>query len=517
MKTKTRIALVATLIMGIMIGLVIAARLDLIPISNAADASKGGVEGKALQPSSAALDVQNDFVRVADLIKPSMVNINTAKIVEMRSHPFFGFSNPFGEDDEMMEKFFGGRRQQQNQKQEFKQTSLGSGFIIKSDGYILTNAHVVKDVDEIIVKIPGDEKEYDAELVGADQLTDIAVIRIKADRQLAAAPIGDSDKVRIGEWAIAFGNPFGLESTVTAGIISARGRVIGQGPYDDFLQTDAAINPGNSGGPLVNIRGEVIGVNTAIYSNGGGIMGGGSGNIGIGFAIPINMAREVFEQLIETGTVSRGYLGIYIDDITEQLARAMKIESKDGAIVTNIIPDAPADKAGMKVEDVIIKLNDIDIKNVKQLQKEVAKLGKGAKATVTVMRDGKKVKLNVKLDERPDETADASQPKKDDAKTSLGMQLQSLDAKTAKQLEAKTEKGVVVAGVEPNGPADKAGIMQGDIIIKADRKEVETPSDLREIIKDVSKGRKGDEPVEILLVIERRGYNRFIVVEMPKN
>ncbi|HOO56628.1 MAG TPA: Do family serine endopeptidase [bacterium] len=501
-----RLALLSALVIGIIAGIVFAARFDLVQYSLAEDTKKIAASPKI----SSALDIQEAFVSVAETIKPSVVNIRTTKIIEMSSHPFFRFEGDQFKDffgDDFFDKYFD-KRNNNSGKRKMQQSSLGSGFVIRDDGYILTNNHVVADMDEVLVKFVGNDKEYEAKVIGTDPVTDLAVIKIDTKDSLTAVPLGDSDQARVGSWAIAIGNPFGLESTVTAGIVSAKGRVIGQGPYDDFIQTDAAINPGNSGGPLVNIHGQVIGINSAIYSQ-SGIMGA-VGNMGIGFAIPINMARDVFEELIETGKVSRGYLGILIEDIDERLAGAFGLKNAEGVLVTNVLDDTPAEKAGMKAEDIIIQLNDTKILNVKQLQKEVAGIDKGEKATITVLRNGKKKQLKVRLEERPDDVASGTKPGGNFSEEELGLELKTLTPEIARQLDAKSDKGAVVMNVDPGSPADKAELMQGDIITKADRKPVDNAGDFIDIIDEL---KPGDD---ILIVVERRGYNRFFVLEIPE-
>ncbi|MFA6449451.1 MAG: DegQ family serine endoprotease [bacterium] len=497
MKLKTRLALIATLIIGMIAGIVMAAHFNLLPRLTAADSKTASAPHLVT-----AENLQSAFIQVSETVKPSVVNISTSRTVKGGGNFQFNFN---GQD---LKEFFGndffdhfggpGGGRQQN----FKQQSLGSGFVIRSDGYIVTNNHVIDKADNITVKFNGDEKEYEAKVIGVDPTTDIAVIKIDAKKKLQEVSLGDSDKLRVGEWAIAVGNPFGFESTVTAGIVSALGRTIGQGPYDNFVQTDAAINPGNSGGPLVNIRGEVIGVNSAIFSQSGGYMG-------IGFAIPINMARDVFEKLIDTGHVSRGYLGIMFEDINEKLARQYDLKSQDGVLVTNVLEDTPAEKAGIKVEDIITKLNDIKLKDGKQLQREVAKFNAGAKVNLTVLRDGREKSISLKLAERPDQVgASAEQPS--ESKRNLGATLKTLTPDIAKQLEAKASSGAVVMGVEPGTAAEDADLQQGDIIIKADRKPVASVGDFNSIINKAKAG------AEVLIVVERRGYNKFLVLKIPE-
>ena len=295
------------------------------------------------------------FADLAEKLKPSVVNISTTKTVRSgRFRSPFGQRSPFDRDfggDDFFERFFGEGPQRQ-----FKQRSLGSGFIISPDGYIFTNNHVVEQADKIIVKLSND-KEYEAKVIGKDAKTDIALIKIKPTESLPVAETGDSDKLRVGDWVIAIGNPFGLEQTVTAGIVSAKGRVIGAGPYDNFIQTDASINPGNSGGPLFNMEGKVIGINTAIVAQGQGI----------GFAIPISMAKTILPDLKATGKVTRGWLGVSVQDITEDIAKSMKLKDRNGALIADVFKGDPADKAGMKSGDVVTEINGKKIKDTHEL------------------------------------------------------------------------------------------------------------------------------------------------------
>src|SRR5664280_1824190 len=304
------------------------------------------------------------FADLAEHVKPVVVNISTTKTFKNRK----GFGMPFGRSpfgDDFFDRFFGDIPQR-----EFKQRSLGSGFIISNDGYIFTNNHVVEQADKILVKV-SDGKEYEAKIIGTDAKTDIALIKIKPSNSLPVVEIGDSDKVRVGEWVIAIGNPFGLEQTLTAGIISAKGRVIGAGPYDNFIQTDASINPGNSGGPLFSMDGRVIGINTAIVAQGQGI----------GFAIPINMANTILADLKTKGKVTRGWLGVSIQDIGEDMARNMNYKSRSGAIVSDVIAGDPADRAGIKVYDIVIEINGKVIKDTHELLLMAAALHVGEKMT----------------------------------------------------------------------------------------------------------------------------------------
>ena len=299
-----------------------------------------------------AVPAPSSFAPLVKTLTPAVVNINTTKVVKSAGRSFNFHGSPFPSDqfDEFFNRFFG-----QHPQRKFRQRSLGSGFIISKDGYILTNNHVVEDADEVKVTL-SDEKSYDAKIIGMDKRTDLAVLKINVDHDLPIVALGDSSKLEVGDWVIAIGNPFGLERTVTAGIVSARGRVIGSGPYDDFIQTDASINPGNSGGPLFNLRGEVVGINAAIVA----------GGQGIGFAIPVNMAKDLLPQL-KSGKVSRGWLGVQIQKVTPELAESFHLDSEKGALVADVVEDSPADRAGIKTGDIILSFNGREVDSMRKL------------------------------------------------------------------------------------------------------------------------------------------------------
>ncbi|MEA1935355.1 MAG: Do family serine endopeptidase, partial [Thermodesulfobacteriota bacterium] len=331
------------------------------------------------------------FADLAEKLKPAVVNISTTKVIKRGGIKRFKF--PFGDDfplnrffggDEFFRKFFG-----DIPEGAFKQKSLGSGFIISKDGYIFTNNHVVEKADKIKVKL-SDGKEYDAKVIGKDAKTDIALIKIKPSNSLPVVEFGDSDKLRVGDWVIAIGNPFGLEYTVTAGIVSAKGRVIGSGPYDNFIQTDASINPGNSGGPLFDLKGKVVGINTAIITRGQGI----------GFAIPIKMAKGILSDLKTKGKVIRGWLGVSVQDITEDIAKKLGLKDAKGALVNDVFEGDPADRAGVKTGDIILEVNGRKIKDTHELLRIVATLSVGKKIEVKILRDGKEKSLRIVIAER---------------------------------------------------------------------------------------------------------------------
>ncbi len=401
-------------------------------------------------------------------LKPTVVNISTTKLVRSPLEDFFknfrGFRDFFG--DEFF-RFFPGHP-------EFRQRSLGSGFIIDQEGYILTNNHVIEKAEEIKVKLYNG-KVYDAEVIGRDPKTDIALIKIEADEELPVAKLGDSDKLQVGEWVVAIGNPFGLEHTVTAGIISAKGRVIGAGPYDDFLQTDASINPGNSGGPLFNLKGEVVGINTAIIA----------GGQGIGFAIPINMAKRLLPQL-KRGRVVYGYLGVYIQDLTPELARSFGLEEPEGALVTEVIPDSPAEEGGIEKGDVIIEFDGKKIHNTYQLRKEVGATPVGKRVEVVVLRKGKRLSLWVKIGELK-ELEVASRPEKEIGK--WGLRVQEITEELAAHLGLPDTEGVLVREVKPGSPAQRAGVSPGDVIIEIEQQKVKDLDDYRRLMRKYAKAK----------------------------
>lgn len=402
-------------------------------------------------------------------VKPCVVNINTTMTVkgpdlsERFGGPYNPFKDFFGND--FFERFFG-----DIPRREFKQRSLGSGFIIDKEGYILTNNHVVEKATSIKVKLT-DGKDYDAKIIGKDPKTDIALIKINAKHELPVAKLGNSDALEVGDWVIAIGNPFGLEQTVTAGIVSAKGRVIGAGPYDDFIQTDASINPGNSGGPLFNLNGEVIGINTAIVSTGQGI----------GFAIPINIAKDMLQSLKSKGKVVRGSLGVRIQEVTPEIARDFGLKEPEGALVADVIEGSPADKAGIKSGDIIVAYNGKKIKNRDVLPKLVAATEVGKKVKVTIIRDGKKMDLDVIVGELKDETFMAS--RKQDVEKDYGLVVQNITPEIARHMKLKDTKGVIVTDVQPGSPAHDADIRQGDVIIKIGKKTIKNINDFKDAMK----------------------------------
>ncbi len=425
----------------------------------------------------------------------AVVNISTTQVVRGQAGglpPGFGFppGSPF-------EQFF--RDFQQNRPQQ-ERHALGTGFIISSDGYVVTNNHVVQEASEVMVKLR-DGKEYKAKVIGTDEKLDVGLLKIEATG-LHTVHLGDSDKLRVGDWVVAIGNPFGLEQTVTAGIVSAKGRVIGAGPYDSFIQTDAAINPGNSGGPLFNVKGEVVGINTAIYSRSGG-------NNGIGFAIPIAMAESVINELRETGHVTRARLGVYIAEVDKETMEALGLKDQKGALVRQVENDSAADKAGIKAGDVVVSVDGKPIQNVHELPMTIASHRPGDKVEIGLIRDGKPIIRTVEVEKMPEtDTASA-----EDQKTPirLGLALSTLDADTAASLQAGVKEGVVVQQVAEGSPAQRAGIIRGDVIFSVNRKPVKSVKEFMKMAEEF----KGGDVLQVLL--DRHGSTVFSVLRLPKD
>lgn len=430
-----------------------------------------------------------DFVELAKKLKPTVVNIGTEKTIKpqrrLQQRPF-GNNDPF---QEFFDRFFDDQIPQQG----YKQRSLGSGFIISEDGYILTNNHVIDGADEIKVKLDNG-KELKGIVKGTDPKLDLALIKVESKDKLPVADLGDSDAIQVGEWVMAIGNPFGLAETVTAGIISAKGRVIGSGPYDDFIQTDASINPGNSGGPLFNAKGDVIGINTAIVA----------GGQGIGFAIPVNMAKNIIPQLREKGKVVRGWLGVSIQPVTKELAQAFGLEEERGALVSEVMPESPAQKAGVKPGDIIVEFDAKSIREVGDLPRIVAATPSGKEVGLKVIRDKKEQVFNVTIDRLKDE----SEPAVPVDSTRLGMSVTELTKELAATYRIKETGGLIVTDVKMDGAAQVAGIQRGDVIREINGKQVATVADYEKEVAGVKKG----ETIRILL--KRGGGSRFVAIRV---
>jgi serine protease Do len=440
----------------------------------------------ASKPPSAPRMIPDNFSALAEQVGPAVVNIQVAKTAgETGMRPQFR-GNPFG--DERFKELFGGQQQPER-----KQGGLGTGFIIDKTGLIITNNHVVEDADTIKVKLK-DEREFDAKVVGRDPQTDLALIKIDAKGELPVARLGRSAGLKVGEWVLAVGSPFGLEQTVTAGIVSAKGRAIGSGPYDDFIQTDASINPGNSGGPLVNLNGEVVGINTAIIAQGQGI----------GFAIPIDMATKIVAQLKDNGEVTRGWLGVNIQDLKGELADYYGAKGGEGVLVTEVVPGNPAEKAGIQAKDIITAVDGEKVRTSRELTAKAATLPVGETTKITVVRDGKERTVDVKVAKRPVTVADAGKPPVE-KEGEYGLQVTDLTPEMARRLKTNREAGVVVVGVRPDSKAAKAGLQQGDLILEVDRQNVSSTGELKQLL---ARHKGGDG---IALLVQRANAGMMVL------
>lgn len=430
-----------------------------------------GVAGAASFPS---------FVELAKKVGPTVVYVYTTQKVKSGMGWF--------DQDDFWRHFFGFPFEKER---EYTRRSLGSGFVISPDGYILTNNHVVAQADKIKVKL-STGREYDAEVKGTDKDTDLALIKIEAKETLPVAVLGDSDKLEVGEWVGAIGNPFGLEHTVTAGIVSAKGRVIGSGPYDNFIQTDASINPGNSGGPLCNLAGQVVGINTAIVAHGQGI----------GFAVPVNMAKEIMADLKTKGSVTRGWIGVSVQEITPEIATNLGLATPEGALVTDVFPGGPADKAGIKAGDVIVSVASERITNVRSLLYSVAHQRVGSKVPVEIIRSGKNLTLSVTIGERKEGIRISSRgvPEAE----FLGMTVQEVTVDLARKLGFREKQGVIVIHVKRDSPADQSGITERDVIVQVNQRPINTIEDF------VSEMNQSANNETILLRVIHDGSARFV-------
>ncbi len=470
-----------------------------LPLSFGGGTIPCSTTGKAWALSSESVPLtSNIFVEIAKKQNPAVVSVRTK--VKRKNHPSAPPGSPQNPGDQFRDfydKFFRGQRPDQQPPQ----GGMGSGFIIEPDGYILTNNHVVAGAEELLVNLEND-KEYTATLVGSDPKTDIALIKINRDNgdsePFPHVKMGDSDRLEVGEWVVAIGSPFGLTHTVTVGVVSAKSRNINAGPYDEFIQTDASINPGNSGGPLINIKGEVIGVNTAIISG-----PSGGGNVGIGFAIPINLVKTIYKDLREKGTVTRGWLGVMIQKITPELAKAFELKDSDGALVGDVIPDGPAATAGIKRGDVIVKFNGQEVKDMEQLPKIVAQTQPETEVDVEVIRAGKMKKLQVRiavLKDPQQQVLAKADP--------LGMQVQDITPELAQSLKLDTTEGVLVSDVTAGQSAAESGIRRGDVITEIDRSPVRNIEDYKRLTSNISGTRSA------LFLIRRGGSTIFIAVKV---
>ena len=445
-----------------------------------------------------ASSVPENFSKIAEKAKPGVVNIRTVKTIKGGSPVFkHFFGNPFGGGKRNPFDGFLNPFQGDGHQRDFKQRSLGSGFIIDDQGYIVTNNHVIEGADQIKVILSND-KEFDAELVGRDSKTDLALIRIKGAKNLSPLPLGNSDDLKVGTWVVAIGSPFGLEQTVTAGIVSAKGRIIGSGPYDDFIQTDASINPGNSGGPLLNMDGEVVGINTAIIASGQGI----------GFAIPINLARGIIDQLKNKGEVTRGWLGVGIQDLTPELADYYGLKTEKGVLVTQVFEGDPAAKAGIKVNDVILRVDDKPVSTGRELSTMIANTPVGHKTQIELVRDGKKKTVSVTLAKRNDEERSVMSQSRENEE--MGIEVTDLDSDIARRFGIDAnESGVLVTDVKDDSIAQDADVRPGDIIKEINRSVVKNRDDFVTLMNKY----KDEKSIQLLIKRRNAGY---VVVKLER-
>ena len=448
--------------------------------------------------NSLSREAPASFADLAEKLMPSVVNISTTTIITTQSNPF-PFQFPPGSPFEDMFKEFG-------TPQERKSSALGSGFIIDEKGIVVTNNHVIADAEDIIVRVNGD-KEFKAKVIGADPLSDIAVLQLETNEKFAPVKFGDSDKARIGDWVIAIGNPFGLGGTVTSGIISARNRSIGLTRYEDYIQTDASINSGNSGGPLFDMNGDVIGINTAIL--------GRSGSIGIGFSIPSNSAKAVIKQLIEFGETKRGWLGVRIQDVTKEIAEVEKLDEPRGALVASVAPNSPSEKAGVKAGDIILEFNGEKIKQMKELPIIVARTEVGKNVKVVIWRDKKEIVKNITLgrletseDFKVSEKKETLKETKIDNLKITVRKLTKDDIKT-RNLPNQTS-GLVITKIENDSPLVNS-IEVNSIILEAQKKKIRTSNDLIQIVKQVL---SSSQKTILLVIYNSQNQRRYIGVKL---
>lgn len=442
--------------------------------------------------------ISQAFESASSKVSSSVVSIIAEQEIKVQRRfgfPDDAFKDFFGED--FFERFFG--LPQQRQEEERTVRSLGSGVIVTEDGYILTNNHVIEKAEQLLV-LTGDDKRYEAEVVGTDPPTDMAVFKIDG-KNLPSASLGNSDNIKVGQWVIAVGNPFQLMHTVTAGIISAKGRSsVGLAEYEDFIQTDASINPGNSGGALADLDGKVIGINTAIASPSGG-------NIGIGFAIPINMAKKVMDELISEGKVVRGHVGLWLQDITDDLAKALNLKTKEGVLVADVVEDGPADQAGIMRGDVIIEYDGEKVTDGAHLKNMAAGTKPGTSVKMILLREGERKEVTIVLEERSEDGKGAvpgEERPEESAGMKMGLDIQTLTPDIARQLGYQNENGVVVTRVESGSPAAEAGLQRGDLIKEVNRQQVRNKEEFEAAVQDRASG-------DVVALLVQRGQSNFFV------
>ncbi len=505
-------------------------RLAAIAMSSAAVVAlltgiQTGTATTPTQTTPVVAPLSNGYADVVAKVMPAVVSVTVKRVATPQtvagSRQFGGPEGQQGPDSEMfrrfMERFFGDRGMQPFQMPQMPQMpqtpdmpgtmAAGTGFIFHAHGHIATNYHVVKDAGEVTVTLY-DGREFPAEVVGTDPDTDLAVLEIHPDEELPYVEFADSDTVRVGDPVIAIGNPFGLGETVTAGIVSAEHRVIGAGRFDDFMQIDAPINPGNSGGPTFNLEGKVVGINTAIHSTSGG-------NVGIGFAIPANLAKDIIDQLHDNGTVERGWLGVYIQGIDEDLAKNLDLEAHKGALVAQVTSDSPAAAAGIEQGDVILSYNGKEISDLRDLTMAVSDTAPGTGAKLVVWRDGSEKTLDVEIGQLPGQDkvmAAAEQPSEDNT-PKLGVALAQVTPEARQSMQLPEDvQGAVVTDVQPGSPAAEKGLQRGDVIVEADHKKVTEPKMVADAVREAAQ--RGDET--ILLLVQREGQNRFVAVRLER-
>lgn len=520
-KLGARLALALCLASGTVGGLVVKYSDTIIGPSYASELRDAQAARETLsRDTQHARGLSDSFTSVATAMRPSVVHINAVTRVQparnerrgQRARPQIPdeLRRQFGMSDEMFERFFDS---EQMPEQGYSQRGQGTGVIISEDGYIITNNHVVRGATELTVRL-SDGHEYTGEVVGQDEKTDVAVIKINA-KNLMAAPLGNSDKMQVGDWVLAMGSPFGLDQTVTAGIISAKGRAnVGISDYEDFLQTDAAINPGNSGGPLVNMNGEVIGINTAIASRSGGYAG-------VGFAIPSNMVKLVSDSLIKDGKVTRGWLGAAIQDLNEDLAKSFSYNSTDGVLVGDVMDDSPAQKAGLKSGDIVTKFKDQAVRTAQQLRNAVAATKPKTKTELMIVRDGKPMTIDVTIGELStkvapgeDVSADSDTGANEEAdkvsSDDFGITVQTITDDLAERLGVKKSSGVVITEVENGSPAESAGLSAGDVVTRVGGQQVRTAAEYRDAMKEQSLERG------VRMQVSREGFSRFVFLRASR-
>jgi serine protease Do len=443
-----------------------------------------------------------EFATLAEKVGPAVVNISTTQPTKEAQPPPGRQQSPFGGENapgDPWRRFDGPPGAPAPGP--FRQQGLASGFIIDRDGTILTNNHVVDNAEKIVVRLSNDDRQFVAKVVGKDARTDLAVIRIDANGDLPVLPLGDSDQLRVGEWVVALGSPFGLQNSITAGIVSAKSRQIGAGAYDDFIQTDASINPGNSGGPLINMKGEVVGINSAILSRSGG-------NLGIGFAIPVNLVKDLLPELRAKGKVTRGWLGVSVQKITPEIAESLGLEKARGALIAAVMPGSPAERAGLRTGDVIVEYAGKPIADSSELPLVVARTAIGTRTEVKVLRDEKEISFPVAIMELKEEEVLAAAPQKESA---FGVTVQNLTPEIGQTLGIEKMQGVVITAVVSGSPAEDAGLRRGDVILQIDRKSIRNVADYKNVMGTLKAGES------TLFLVQRGPTTSFVAFKIPSS